>query len=226
MDCTSVMRLGRRVLVGSLYILAIGWTPAAAAADPAEELPAVVDFAKLPGNRWVLIHREDDSGGRSLPELCWPTGSIGCTSGAPAARAGPQRLPPLRVGELRIDEARLAAAFPAAAGKWTAERYPPFRILGQSGPDGLKHDEGPRLQCVGGYHATNRVRWWDFDGILRPSPIHTFNMACWDAKRQRIVYYSDGCTFALDPRTNDVDRPEGEEPSHDVPDGRVGEHGL
>jgi flagellar biosynthesis/type III secretory pathway ATPase len=32
-----------------------------------------------------------------------------------------------------------------------------------------------------------------FDGIQRPSPILTFNMACWDSKRQQALYYSDGC---------------------------------
>jgi hypothetical protein len=74
--------------------------------------------------------------------------------------------------------------------------------LGQSGPDGLDYDEGPRLRVVGGYHATNRVQWWDFDGVVRPSPIHTFKMACWDSKRQRALYYGDSCTFALDPTTN------------------------
>jgi len=94
-------------------------------------------------------------------------------------------------------------AFPRErVGVWTADRFPPFRIFGQSGPDGLKYDEGPRLQCVGGYQSTNRIRWWDFDGVARPSPVYTFNMACWDAKRNRAVYFCDGFTFALDPATN------------------------
>jgi hypothetical protein len=55
----------------------------------------------------------------------------------------------------------------------------------------------PALRVVGGYHATNRVQWWDFDGVVRPSPIHTFKMVCWDSKRQRVIYYGDSCTFTL-----------------------------
>ena len=88
-------------------------------------------------------------------------------------------------------------AFPTAAeGNWSADAFPPFRIYGQGGPDGLKYDEGPRLQTVGGYHSVNRVRWWDFDGVRRPSPVLTFNMGCWDSKRKRLLYYSDGRMLA------------------------------
>ncbi|MCL4203769.1 MAG: hypothetical protein KJ000_14810 [Pirellulaceae bacterium] len=165
---------------------------------------AVDDFRHLPANVWILIHREDSSGGKAFARaVCaenvdrlylWGTG------GAMPARNVYLRY---ELESLQPTAPQWLPASPLAAeGKWSRDDLPPFRILGQSGPDGLKYDEGPRLQCVGGYHATNRVRWWDFDGIPRPSPIHTFNMACWDSKRQRIVFYSDGCTFALNPSDN------------------------
>ena len=177
---------------------------AAIRAVASDAVVSAADFARLPVNTWVLIDRENAAGGKAFARLIYARNadrlSLWGTGGQMSARNVFQRY---ELESFDPKKPGWTAAFPAAAaGTWTTERYPPFRILGQSGPDGLKHDEGPRLQCVGGYHATNRVRFWDFDGIARPSPIHTFNMACWDAKRERIVYYSDGCTFALDPRTN------------------------
>ncbi|MHC4405984.1 MAG: Kelch repeat-containing protein [Planctomycetota bacterium] len=162
------------------------------------------DLSRLPANRWVLIHSEDNSGGKVFARVVaaenvgrlylWGTGG-----------KKPARNVFLRYELESLDPADPVwlPAFPqSVASLWTAERFPPFRIYGQTGPDGLNYDEGPRLKCVGGYHATNRIMWWDFDGVERPSPIHTFNMACWDSRRTRIVYYSDGCTFAVDPATN------------------------
>jgi len=165
---------------------------------------AAEDFSGLPANEWVLIHREDGSGGKAFTRAVfaenfdrlylWGTGG-----------AKPARNVFLRYELESLDPAdpKWLPAFPLATqGKWSAEAFPPFRIYGQTGPDGLDYDEGPRLRCVGGFHATNRVWWWDFDGVVRPSPVHTFNMASWDSKRRRIIFYSDGCTFALDPATN------------------------
>ena len=160
----------------------------------------------LPANEWVLIDSEDNRGGKAFSKAIhaadpgriylWGTG------GEKPARNVYLRYE-LESLALSEEEGGWQPAFPQSRqGQWTAEDYPPFRILGQSGPDGLGYDEGPRLRVVGGYHATNRVQWWDFDGVQRPSPIRTFNMACWDSKRQRALYYSDSCTFALDPSTH------------------------
>lgn len=188
-------------------ILAAGQAMAALAFSLAAAQDAsttATDYSQLSANAWVLIQSEDASGGKAFARAVyaenvdrlylWGTGG-----------AMPARNVYLRYELESLDLAAptwLAALPQSAQGHWTDQQFPPFRIYGQSGPDGLGHDEGPRLQCVGGYHSTNRVRWWDFDGIQRPSPIHTFNMACWDSRRERIVYYSDGCTFALDPTTN------------------------
>ena len=162
------------------------------------------DLSKLPANTWVLLHREDSAGGKAFSRAVF-AGSVGRLYLWGTGGHQPARNVYLRYELESLDPAapRWEPAFPASKkGEWTPEAFPPFRIHGQSGPDGLKHDEGPRLQVVGGYHSTNRVRWWDFGGVLRPSPIHTFNMACWDSKRERILYVGDGCTFSLDPKTN------------------------
>lgn len=168
------------------------------------EEPSAPDFAQLPPNEWQLVASEDASGGKIFSKAIlaenvnrlylWGTG------GEKPARNVYNRY---ELEQLDPLNPAWQPAFPKSrAGMWTAEDYPPFRIYGQSGPDGLGYAEGPRLQVVSGYHSTNRVRWWDFDGVQRPSPIHTFNMACWDSKRKRALFYSDGCTFALDPTTN------------------------
>lgn len=162
------------------------------------------NYNKLPANKWVLIHREDASGGKRFARAIWADSIsrlyLWGTGGKKAARNVFERY---ELESFDPDQLAWRPAFPKAVGsRWTAGSYPPFRIYGQSGPDGLRYDAGPRLQVVSGYHSTNRLRWWDFDGIVRPSPVSTFNMACWDCKRNRIIYYADGFTFALDPATN------------------------
>ncbi len=174
-------------------------------------LPAIIAFpaegqnlSKIPANKWTLLDKEDDSGGKRFARAVF-AGNVGKlylwgTGGKKPARNVYLRY---ELESFDPESAKWKPAFPKSkAGEWTAEKFPPFRIYGQSGPDGLKWDEGPRLQVVGGYHSTNRIRWWDFNGVRRPSPVLTFNMACWDSKRKRILFYSDGCTFALDPKTN------------------------
>lgn len=174
----------------------------AAASGEAPTKSARLD--ELPVNQWMLIHREEASGGKRFARAIWAENVdqlyLWGTGGRKPARNVYERY---ELESFDPRQSKWQPAFPQAAdGKWSAKSFPPFRIYGQSGPDGLKYDEGPRLQVVGGYHSTNRVRWWDFDGIVRPSPISTFNMACRDSKRGRIIYFSDGFTFALDPKTN------------------------
>ncbi|MCA9224269.1 MAG: hypothetical protein KDA47_01595 [Planctomycetales bacterium] len=159
---------------------------------------------KLPANVWTLLHSEQAEGGKTFARAVYVPNIdrlyLWGTGGEQPARNV------YRTYELEsfaVSRPGWISAFPTARnGDWTAENYPPFRIYGQTGPDGLKFDEGPRLRTVGGYNSTNRVQWWDFDGVPRPSPVLTFNMACYDSLRNRILYYADGVTFALDPTTN------------------------
>ena len=158
----------------------------------------------MPANRWVMIHQEDNSCGKRFSKAIWAENVnrlyLWGTGGKKPAR---NLYSQFELESFDPQKPSWLPAFPEAKkNAWTAENYPPFRIYGQTGPDGLNWDEGPRLQVVSGYHSTNRIRWWNFDGTPRPSPIHTFNMGCWDSKRNRILYYSDGVTFSLDPKTN------------------------
>lgn len=182
---------------------AIAWLLTAASCCPAAGT-AAPGYARLPANAWTTVHREDRSGGKAFARVIYVPNTdrlyLWGTGGAKPARNVYRRY------ELESFDPREPAwrpAFPdSRRGAWKPNDFPRFRIYGQTGPDGLKYDEGPRLQVVGGYHSTNRVRWWDFDGVRRPSPIHTFNMICLDSRRNRVVCYADGCTFALDPADN------------------------
>ncbi len=196
----KLLRIWKCLAVGIVVVGCLASTNPAIS----EDTNTVADYKKLPANQWVLIHREDGSGGKMFAKAVWAENVkrlyLWGTGGEKPARNVYLRY------ELESFDPNQPAWLPAfpepMANKWSAKTFPPFRIYGQSGPDGLGFAEGPRLQVVGGYHSTNRIRWWDFDGVLRPSPIHTFNMACWDSRRHRALYYSDGFTFALDPISN------------------------
>lgn len=168
----------------------------------AAEIAFTGDWEELPANQWVLLNREDNSGGKRFAKAVIADNRVYLwgTGGAKPARNVYQRY---ELESFSLQDHFWESAFPdSRANDWKADSYPPFRIYGQSGPDGLGYDEGPRLKTVGGYNATNQIQWWDFDGLMRPSPVLTFNMACFDSRRNRIVYFSDSETFALDPSTN------------------------
>ena len=164
----------------------------------------VVDYAKLPANVWTLIRDEPGDVGKTYARLI-NTASVDRlylwgVGGKKAARNVYARY---ELESFSPAERVWREAFPASkADTWKSGAFPPFRFYGYSGPDGLKPTEGPRLRTVGGSAQVNTVWWHDFDGVKRPSPILTFNQACWDSKRNRIVYFADDQTFALDPATN------------------------
>lgn len=159
-------------------------------------------YGKLPPNQWSLLHVEDASGGKTFAKAIAAENQIFLwgTGGKKPFRNVYQRY---ELESFDMKSRAWSAAFPDARKEmWRADDFPPFRIYGQTGPDNLAYDEGPRLRTVGGYHSTNRIQWWDFDGVMRPSPALTFNMACYDTRRKRAIYFADGQTFALDPKTN------------------------
>jgi hypothetical protein len=188
-----------------LFVLVVTLLTTVAAAED-NVLAESPRYGELPVNQWVLIHREDASGGKKYARAIWTANVdrlyLWGTGGKKPARNVYEHY---ELESFDPQQPQWRPAFPQAVeGKWTAKSFPPFRIFGQSGPDGLKYDEGLRLQTVGGYHSTNRVRWWDFDGVVRPSPISTFNMVCWDSKLNRIFYYSDGFTTVRRTSGNDL----------------------
>ncbi|MEM7012922.1 MAG: hypothetical protein AAF585_15710 [Verrucomicrobiota bacterium] len=123
---------------------------------------AAVDFDALAPNEWPLIHSEDNSGGKEFAEAIYApnVGKIYLwgTGGERPHRNVYKRYE-LESFDPAAAEPSWSPAFPESKrGEWTADAFPPFRIYGQSGPDGLKDDEGPRLRAVGGYHSVNRVQ--------------------------------------------------------------------
>jgi len=175
-----------------------------AALGPAAGAAPAGDVADLPANTWTLLHAEDDAGGKCFARLiCADNVDRLYLWGTGGKKPQRHRYERYELECLSPTKPGWRPAFPAAAaGKWTAESYPPFYIHGQGGPGVTGYTDGPRIHVVGGYGYTNRVRWHDFDGVKRPSPILTFNQICWDAKRKRAVVFSDDATFALDPTTN------------------------
>jgi hypothetical protein len=128
------MGFWRRVLT------AFWWTTAALSAEGS------------PSNRWKLIHEEDASGGKRFAKAIYAE-SVGQvylwgTGGKRPARNVYERFELERFDPANADGGWSAALPAAARGKWSAQDFPPFRIYGQSGPDGLKYDEGPRPRAV------------------------------------------------------------------------------
>lgn len=159
-------------------------------------------YDELPANRWALLHSEDPGGGKTFAKALVAENKIYLwgTGGKKPARNVYQRY---ELEAFDLKHRTWSSAFPhSRLDQWKPDDFPPFRIYGQTGPDKLAYDEGPRLRTVGGYHNTNRIQWWDFEGVMRPSPVLTFNMGCYDSRRNRLLYFADGQTFSLDPKTN------------------------
>ncbi len=117
-------------------------------------------LSDLPANTWTLIHKEDASGGKTFARAVWAA-NVGQLYLWGAGGKKPARNVYLRyeLEALRPSDPKWLPAFPRAmAGKWTARKYPPFRIWGQGGPDGLKYHEGPRLMVRGETKNTRKAR--------------------------------------------------------------------
>ncbi|MBL8793866.1 MAG: hypothetical protein JNM56_08175, partial [Planctomycetia bacterium] len=158
------------------------------------------DWTKLPPNTWTLIHKEGPDGGKEfaqavLAEDCdriylWGAG------GKLRNRSTYERHE-LESFSLAPAEQKWVEALPQAKEKaWADGKWPPFRLNGIDGSD------GPRMSLIGGSMQPNVVRFFETENVHRPSPIHTFNQACYDSTRKRIVYFGGGKTLALDPGTN------------------------
>ena len=157
----------------------------------------VTDFTTLPANTWTMIAQENADGGKAFSTLVsaenvnrlylWGLG------GKMPDRS---RFVRYELESFNPTEGKWIEAFPEAKRQaWAEGRWQPFRLYGQMGID------GPRISTIGS-DSPNLVVFHEFEGLRRPSPIYTFNQACWDGKRQRIVYFGGGKTFALDPAAN------------------------
>lgn len=103
----------------------------------------------------------------------------------------------------KVGDKRWKNSFPLGKEKeWAGQKWPNWNRYGYWSR--MKNWKGPHVKkfydyCVGGFMATNRVSFTTTEGILRPSRCPTFHQACWDSKRNRMVYFVGGKTFAYDP---------------------------
>jgi len=179
-------------LAASCVILLGG---AASGAEP--EVTVVEDFARLPANTWTLIAHENADGGKAFAPLV-SAESVGRLYlwGLGGKMPDRSRFIRYELESFWPAEARWIEAFPVGQrDQWAGGNWPPFRIWGQGGTD------GPRMVVIGS-GTPNVVRFHKFGDVERPSPIHAFHQACWDSKRNRILFFGGGKTFALDPAVN------------------------
>jgi hypothetical protein len=185
------------------------WLPLAFSAAAWTTGPAVFgqlnerDGETLPANVWTLW-TQDEVGPASLGTKCYSQAVLAedvgrmylwGVGGKMRDRATFDRYE-LESYALQPGGRRWSEAFPIdKATAWADGKWPAFRLHGFDGTD------GPRIHVIGSGQA-NVVRFFEMDGVRRPSPIHTFNQACYDSKRNRIVYFGGGKTIALDPTTN------------------------
>lgn len=178
------------------------WMLLGAAAGRVSADEPVRDWAKLPANEWTLLQQEAPVQGMPATTfaqavLAEDVGRIYLwgVGGKMRDRATFDRY---ELESFAIDAGgqKWIEALPKGKEQlWAKSQFPPFHLHGIEGTD------GPRIMLVG-TGIPNVVRFLDKDGVQRPSPIHTFNQACYDSKRKRIVYHGGGKTFALDPATN------------------------
>jgi len=154
------------------------------------------DLSSLPANRWVLLD-EVRGRGKEFATLVHAEAAdrlyLWGFGGKMVSRSQYERY---ELESFSPAEGKWTDALPAPRrDAWAGGKWPPFRIWGHDGTD------GPRIRSVGSMRA-GRVRFWETDGIARPSPVAVFNQACYDAKRGRVLFFAGGKTFALNPRTN------------------------
>lgn len=173
-------------------------TAAVQAADAPPRAARPDDYSKLPANTWTLIHTEDNSGGKALSAVvCAAAADRLYLWGIGGKHPQRNRYQRYELESFSLAEAAWVEALPSSkSGAWSGGKHPPFVIHGQSGPA-----RGPAMRSVGN-QSYNEVRFHDFDGVARPSPVTVFNQVCFDSRRGRLVFFAGGRTFALDEATN------------------------
>lgn len=158
-----------------------------------------IDPHKVPENTWVQVQQTEQpvkylSSIWYMPAtdefICW-----GKQNGAlPQSIYGVETF---STGDMRWQQ-----SFPLGKEKsWANQRYPNWPMSGQTSR--LKSWKGPHVdaadQIVAGFMQRNVVSFVETEGILRPTRCPTFYQGCWDSKRNRMVYFVGGKTFAYDP---------------------------
>ena len=84
---------------------------------------------------------------------------------------------------------------------WANAQFPSWVWHGQSAQNaGSRLVKNAADRNVGGYGSPNQVDFVETEGILRPTRSPTFNQACYDTKRDRLLFFLGGKTFSYDPK--------------------------
>jgi len=176
-------------------ILAVGALVATAGRAPGQG-PASRKLSALPANTWTLLDEVRGRGKRFAKLLCADRPGRLVLWGFGGKMLSRSRYARYELESFSPPAGPWVDALPASkAAAWAGGHWPEFRLYGHEGTD------GPRIRSVSSMRA-NRVTFHEADGVSRPSPVATFNQACHDTRRGRMVFFAGGRTFALDPRTN------------------------
>lgn len=105
--------------------------------------------------------------------------------------------------DLKDEKPRWKESFPIGKEKtWAGGKFPNWGC----GCHRLKHKPdrpwltNVRDRCLGNAGAINRIRFVEADGVKRPTRGYTHHQGAYDTKRDRLVYFMGGKTFAYDPK--------------------------
>ena len=184
-----------------LPLACVVWVGLAACGTKAE--PAPLDFTDLTPNTWIEI----SASGKPFQHLSdtWYVQAIDSFVmwGLPGKSGRKTR--PYEVQALSVADAapQWRDHLPPGREKtWAAGTFPgwgPAKFKPKNLPDDFWLTT-VNNEVVGGFGRINKVRFVTTDGILRPTHVSTFHQGAYDTKRERVVYYAGGQTFAYDPK--------------------------
>jgi hypothetical protein len=83
---------------------------------------------------------------------------------------------------------------------WANGTFPNWNYYGYSAPPNSLGPIVPNVNdyIVSGFTAYNQVSFVQYDGVQRPTRCPTFHQACYDGKRNRMLFFVGGKTFSYD----------------------------
>jgi hypothetical protein len=166
----------------------------------AQEKQDAKDAETPPENTWVKVFEQKGSV-KWLSSAWYMSTTDEFICWGKHGYSGPQSV--YDVETFRLSDRKWRESFPLGKEKsWSNRRFPNWPTQGQW--NSMKGWPEPTVKgvadrVVGGYAAVNRVSFSEAEGVLRPTRAPTFHQGCWDSKRNRMVYYVGGQTFAYDP---------------------------
>jgi hypothetical protein len=184
-----------------LWFVFVTLTPCGRAAEEAEPGSAAVDLKTLPPNTWVPI-----SQGREPPQQFASTWYLPATDaffiwGKVGGHRHESKWYEVNTLSLSDPAPEWKQSFPLGKEKtWSGGKFPNWGC----GCHRLRHkpDRPWRTDVRDvwiGTGKTNVVSLVETDGVLRPTRCPTYDQGAYDTKRDRLLFYVGGKTFAYDP---------------------------